>query len=76
MDEHDSSNYRSQEIEDRKFLTSWDVERSYAGAQRPLIEHKHMTPQERLEALQEPQTWREGDRDPRIDMERIYDEDM
>lgn len=51
------------------FLNTWDTERSYIGTQAPMIAKHTMTPQERLEAIQERQTWREADRDTRLDID-------
>lgn len=55
---------------DVEFLNKLDIEHSYAGSRRPLVQRHYPTPQERLESIQESQWWRGGDRDPRID----YDE--
>lgn len=66
----DDDDYTSQQIEDEKFMNDWEIERSYAGSQAPLVEHHKMTTQEKLEAIQDRQWWREADRDVLIDMER------
>lgn len=67
----DDDDYTSQQIEDNQFLNKLDIERSYVGS-KPDVEHHRIpinTALNRLKAIQELQWWREGDRDPRIDME-------
>lgn len=64
----DDDDYTSQQIEDNVFLNKLDIERSYVGA-KPDVVHHRMNPVEQLEAIQDRQWWRDGDRDVRIDME-------
>lgn len=64
----DDDDYTSQQIEDNVFLNELDIERSYAGSQSPMIEKKVYHPT--IQELQANQWYRDGDRDPRIDMER------
>lgn len=67
-DRHDNSNYQANQIEDNEFLNKLDTERSYAGSQKPMVEKKVYQPT--IQELQANQWYRDGDRDPRIDMER------
>lgn len=53
--------------EDNAFLNA--VDQGYIGLSKPQVKIHRLTPQERLEAIQERQSWREADRDTRLDLD-------